>query len=340
MEAVKPYISSLSLKTTYGIQGNVLSDVSPNIILENPQLPDYYNQYTSTINRLPNPYLDWERTKSWNWGMNLGLFDNKFTLDIDGYLRNSKPLSLYPLSSEYGGTKIHQNGAGLQNSGLEVTASFSPIKKKDMQLRMSMNFSKNWNKVTSKPGIKKQAINTGAYLDGNRTSDGTILEEGYSVNGFWVYSFDKLDSETGYPVFKNMDMTDYKSISEFLTYVDSKDPLMSAGININFSYKNFSFNTGLAATLGGKTLLNNPYSNFSYGTLPTPETNLNKELINRWRVPGDESKTNIPGVYNGGIPVTIKDPSGSSNNFYTMWASSDARLVSKSFLRCRQIAAS
>lgn len=340
MQAVNPYISTLALKATYGIQGNVLTNYSPELILTNPEIINEYQQFGSTIRRLPNELLDWERTRSWNWGMNLGLFDNKIMLDIDGYLRNSKPLSSFPLTPEYGTTQLPQNGSVIENSGIEVTASFSPIKKKDMNLRISMNFSKNWNTVKDKSKTTKESISTQDYLNGNKTARGMILEQGYPVNGFWVYSFDKLDSETGYPIFKNMDMTDFSSIANYLTYAGSKDPLMSSGININFSYKNFSINTGLAATLGGKTLLINPYENFYYGALPDSEYNLNKELTNRWRNPGDEQKTTIPGVYTGGIPVTIKDPNGNTNDMYNMWANSDDRLVSKSFLRCRQIAVS
>lgn len=342
MDVVKPYISTLSFRATYGIQGNVLTNISPNLILQLPSLSTDYNQFVSDIasKGLPNPFLDWERTKTWNWGTNIGLFKDKVTFDIDGYLRNSKPLSLHPLTPEYGGYKIAKSGAQIQNSGIEVTARFNPIAKKDIKLGVSVNFSKNWNSVKSARKDDSQSITTASYLTGNTTNDGIVLEEGYSVNGFWVYDFDRLDPETGYPLFNKLDVTDFNSIADLLTYAGSKEPLMSAGININFSYKQFSLNTGLSATLGGKTLLPDPYFNFYKGTLPGADVNLNKELNNRWRQPGDEAITNIPGLFTGGN-ISVKDPSGFTGfDMYQMWARSDARLVSKSFLRCRQIALS
>lgn len=339
MQAVKPYISTLTLKATYGLQGNVLTGYSPELILSWPSLSDDYKQFVSTINRIPNPLLDWERTKTWNWGVNLGLFDDKLLLDVDTYVRNSRPLSLYPLTPEYGGSKLMQNGAGLKNSGIEVTASFTPINKKDLQLRLNLNFSKNWNEVTEIADDQTRSITTHNYLNGNSAGSGFLLEEGYDAKGFWVYDFSGLDPETGYPLFNKLDMTDYNSIADYLHFAGSKESVMSAGVNINLSYKNLTLNTGLVANLGGKTLLPNPYNAFQNGLLPAPEANLNRELMNRWKQKGDEVWTTIPGVYTGGDQIIV-DPSGLRSDQYSMWASSTDRLVSKSFLRCRQIALS
>lgn len=336
-QALKPYLSTAQFRLTYGIQGNVQNNVGPELILSVPSLYSVYNQFASTITRLPNANLGWERTHTLDIGTNLGFFDDKINFDIDGYWRRSKPLASSKMTPENGTNyAIPQLGSVIENSGIEVTASFRPIKKDDMQLGMSINFSKNWNKVNRKVNDETQTVRTAQYLIGNKLKTGMLLEKGYSVDGFWVYAFDGLDPETGYPMLKYMDMEDYDKISDFLVYAGSKTPLMTAGININFSYKNFSIATGLSALLGGKTLLTNPYDAFINGYLPGPEVNLDNVLTERWKKPGDEAHTNIPAVFSGGT-ISLIDPSGYSNDIYSMWAASDVRLVSKSFLRCRTI---
>lgn len=70
--------------------------------------------------------------------------------------------------------------------------------------------------------------------------------------------------------------------------------------------------------------------------------NLDKELLKRWKKPGDELITNIPGVYTGKTDeyVTLPDKNlggvfGSSVDRYNMWQNSDIRVVRSDFLRCQ-----
>lgn len=339
MEGIKPYISTLGVKATYGLQGNALTRISPDLILLKPRLSDIYYQYYTSITQLPNPNLKWERTKTWNTTFEFGMFDDKILFVVDGYGRNSSPVSNSQLLPEYGASNnIPQNVAKIDNKGIEVTASFSPIKTKDMKLAMTLIYSKNWNNVKQAGYNENMKPSTTNFLSGNITTDGQLLREGYPVNGFWGYALDGLDPTNGYPQFKYMDMTDYESQADFLTYIGEKESYMTAGINLNFSYKSFSLASNLAANIGGKQFLPNPYDKFISSRIPFSEVNLSKELNDRWRKPGDEAYTTIPGVYTGGNPNTT-DPSGQNRNIYAMWTQSDARVASSSFLRCRQISA-
>lgn len=72
--------------------------------------------------------------------------------------------------------------------------------------------------------------------------------------------------------------------------------------------------------------------------MPSPISNINRDLLNRWQKPGDEAHTNIPGLptWQRGIGWTLPntDPGESP---IPMWEKSDAMVVNASFLRCRNI---
>ena len=102
-------------------------------------------------------------------------------------------------------------------------------------------------------------------------------------------------------------------------------------------WKDLQVSASFALILGSKKRLPNPYSTFTYGKMPSPLSNLSKELLNRWKQPGDELHTNIPGLYTSVADIlNLYTPDGYFTNRYEMWANSTARLVSGSFFRCNQ----
>lgn len=93
--------------------------------------------------------------------------------------------------------------------------------------------------------------------------------------------------------------------------------------------------------LGAKKRLPSPYASFANGgaRIPDETVNLSKDLNKRWKKPGDEKYTNIPGfVVSAGYQMTL--PDNGVANWMDMWAQSDERVVDASFLRCQQISLS
>lgn len=132
----------MNIRATYGIQGNALTRLSPDLILTQGTVKEVYNRYYSTISQIPNPNLSWERTKTWNFGIDLSLF-NKFFMNVEYYTRRSNAIISQDLPFEYGMLSMRRNGGIIHNRGLEYTLSFSPIQKKDYALNVSLNASKN-----------------------------------------------------------------------------------------------------------------------------------------------------------------------------------------------------
>lgn len=329
------WITTLNFRGTYGIQGNALTRISPELILTQNGVKKGYNQYYSTISQIPNPYLSWERTKTWNFGLDLELF-NMFYMNLEYYTRRSNAVVSLDLPYEYGISKMQRNGGIIRNRGIEYTLSFTPLQKRDYALSVSLNASKNWNK-----GGKTQIETThSTFLSGK--SD-YILKEGYPLSAFWSYSFAGLD-ENGKPTFNLLDVPEEErdsSIEEtsFLVYSGQKEPNFTGGIGLSFRYKSLTLNTNFALIVGNKKRLTSPYKDFggSRSTMPDPTSNTNRDLLNRWKAPGDEAYTIIPALPTGVEPLIKLPNNESGESLIQMWEMSDAMVVSGSFLRCRNM---
>ncbi len=339
------WLDQLNLRASYGLQGNVVNSISPDLIVEYGNMLPGYNQYELSIVNLPNPYLKWERTKTWNLGLDLRLF-NDFSMNLEYYGKRSNVIVSQDVAEEYGMTKMRLNGGVIYNHGIELSMNMTLLRHKDYGLTLGFNAAKNWNKSeTDDVTVKMDEVNKYDFING---SSSRPLKKGYPVSGFWSYSFAGLDPETGYPTFNNIEFEEADSDIDpttFLVYSGQKNPYFSGGFNLRFRYKSFSIGTDFAVSLGAKKRLPNPYSSFrGRGKLPDPYYNLSKDLLDRWQKPGDEQWTNIPALYTAVAGDGTKDgynlklPDGTAaNSRYEMWANSDVRVADASFLRCTQI---
>ena len=335
MTRIDRYIHNLSLKATYGIQGNALTNLSPELTLYQSGVVATYNQYSSTILRIPNPELGWERTRTWDWGLELGLF-RVINVNLDYYWKRSNAVIAQELPQEFGIAQMEINGGIIYNSGVEVTVNFSPVNRKNFGMSVSVNSSKNWNKG----GEPTAVVTTNDYLSGR--SD-IIVEEGYPLGAMWSFSYAGLNPENGRPTFNLMDVPEEERSPDvdpttFLVYSGQKDPYFTGGLVLGFRYKSLNLNTSFALLLGGHKRLPSPYANFRLsGTrIPSPEYNLDKDLAKRWKKPGDEAFTDIPALFNT-MESAFMRPDGQTQTYVSAWEQSDYMLVSASFLRCRQI---
>ena len=331
MAKANDIISDLNVKATYGIQGNADLTKTPDLVLQLQGIKDLYNSYYSTIVSIPNPDLSWERTYSWDLGLELQLFQ-AVNIVLDYYTRRSNAVISHDIPYENGVETMSINGGRLYNRGFEGTISFNPVVTDNFGLNISVNASKNWNKGGETPFDARYTD----FLNGVSTS---VLKEGYPVDGFWSYSFAGLSPTDGRPLFNNLDTDSAIALDDpttVLVYSGSKEPDFTGGMNLSVRYKNLTLNSSFALLLGGHQRLSSPYRDFYQGKrIPEPYVNLTRRLNDRWKQPGDEAKTTIPalsGEYNSiSLPFSVQD------NWMNVYAYSDALVVSSSFLRCRNL---
>ena len=112
-----PWLNQLNLRATYGIQGNVVNSVSPDLIAQYRGIIGGYDEYYLTISSLPNPLLKWERTKTWNLGLDMQLF-NGITMSFEYYGRRSNAIINQDIAQEYGMATMKLNGGRIHNHGI------------------------------------------------------------------------------------------------------------------------------------------------------------------------------------------------------------------------------
>ena len=337
-----PWLDQLNIRATYGIQGNVVNSISPDLIVAYEGLLSSYNEYYLSISSLPNKQLKWERTKSANLGADISLFG--ITMNLEYYWRLSNAIIRQDVAQEYGVKSMPLNGGLISNEGVEFSMNYTPIRTKDFAWTIGMNAGKNWNKSeTDDRTAKADELSDINFISG---SSDRPLKKGYPLSAFWSYQFTGLDPKNGYPTFA---YATYETVAAdgsvdpttFLVYSGQKEPGFSGGFNTRLRWKGFNIGIDFAANLGASKRLPNPYSTFTQCKMPDIFSNLSKELNNRWKQPGDELHTNIPALY-----TSIRElnqlylPNGRHPYIYEMWGDSDIRVANASFLRCTQISLS
>lgn len=327
MKNVK-WLDQLRMRASYGIQGNTIQSISPDLILAHQGVIGHYNQYGNSISSLPNPELTWESTQTWNVGFDLQLL-KWITMTAEYYHRASDAIVYQEVAKEYGQSSLALNGGRVTNEGFEITMNVTPVQTDDFSWTIGFNTSQNRNSAMNVDSGLNQVYD---FIHG---VSGKILKQGYPLSGFWSYAFKGLNQETGYPEFSKLEGSS-NDPSEFLVYSGQKDPTFTGGLNTRFRWRSISFSADFSALLGAMKRLNNPFTNGE--RLPSPYVNLDRELLTRWQNPGDA--TTVPAFFHGQSSAYLVLPNGSQESMYDMWGNSDLRVVNASFLRCTQMSLS
>ena len=328
-------VSDLSLRFSYGYQRNMATNYSPSLIVKVPSSSAssaVTDQNTGEdlleISSLPYEDLRWEKTSSYNYGVDMGLFDNKIRVGFEYYVKKGKDMITSLLvPREYGIENMPVNGGSMNNSGWELSVSFTPVRTKNFTWDMGLNTSKNNNKIT-KVGMQNLTWKTAV--------SGDYYKKGYAVSSFWAFDCEGIDQTTGYPII-NLDMPEgsdpLNDPTVYMKYAGKLDPDFTGGLTMSFRYKQLSLSTGFYLQVGGKKFLMNAYES---QTLPSEYENLSSELNTRWR-PGD-TDARFPGLPDKNV-VNFLLPGTTTvyTNEYEMYNYSNARVVNASSLKCNNV---
>lgn len=277
------WIDELSLRASYGLQGNIDKNTSPYLIGtfdKTSVLPGYIESIISAENA-PNPNLKWEKTKNVNVGLNLELLRGRIRLNADYYYRRSTDLissRQLPLETGFASTTV--NWASMENSGWELALNTRNIDTKNFTWSTTLNLGFNTNKILNETVAE------------NSTYPG---REGYPVGAIFAYRTAGLDDE-GYPLFLAKDGSK-QTAAEFFrlnrfgastlsaeeqrdlyTYVGSSEPECSGGFINTFEWKNWQLGVNFMFNLGMKVRVQPSYSPTYYDR----GLNTNRDILNRW----------------------------------------------------------
>ncbi len=322
-------ISYLKLRASYGLTASMGSATNSSIVLK-PQttVRPYANEIESGIyiQDLENSDLTWEKQYSTNLGVDAGFFDSRLNITVDAYKKKGFDLIAGIRTSGIGGQYIKQaNYANLDTKGAELTIGGEIIRHKDWGWKTNLTVGYNKDKITNaknQPIIFDMIVPEG----GNK--------QGYPVNGLFSLDFKGLEHDTGIPNFVNeqgevsrgVNLQDVET--KYLRYVGPVDPPVNGGFSNTFRYKSLSLNVLLTYQAGNKIRLNNVFSP-TYSDLNA----MPKEFADRWTLPGDEKKTNIPSIMDALTNYRI-----GSDYPYNNYNYSSARIADGGFVRLKYVA--
>ena len=106
-------------------------------------------------NTLANPTITPERLMSREIGLELKLLNNRIGFDITYYNNQNKDLLIFvPVTGSTGFNAQYMNAATMENKGIEIMGNVVPITTPDFNWSITVNFTKNKNKVlTLAPGV-------------------------------------------------------------------------------------------------------------------------------------------------------------------------------------------
>lgn len=332
------FLNDLAIRASYGIQGNVHPDQTPNLIASLGTLESLSQEYVSTLHKLPNDKLKWEKTRSYNIAVDWAFWNNRVYGSLDVYYKKGvDQVVTKSVAPSTGASSVSINDGDVENKGWDLAVSVVPIQTKNWMWSMSFNTGKNYNKVLN---AGNSTVTWQDYIMG------TMVSNGNAVNSFYSYKFDKLDSN-GYPTFKDTNEKDEEGNAVVHSQQEMYDrafvlsgkhePDLTGGFSTFLKYKNITLNALFSFSFGNKIRLNDLYES-SGQRLPYPDQNMSSEYVNRWREPGDEDRTIIPVLSGSTLQINDRDVTYRiADNKWEMYNKSDIRVVSGSFLRCRSM---
>ncbi|MCM4170870.1 TonB-dependent receptor [Arenibacter sp. TNZ] len=237
-------VSNLKLRASYGEVGNATS-ISPydtqSTVTQTQYDFDGSPAYGFAINNLANKNLVWERSKELNFGLNMGLFNNRISTSIEVYDRKTVDLILGDkLPNSTGFTDVVANVGEIRNSGVEVLLNTVNIDKEDFRWSTSVNFSKNKNEVTKLAGGLTQDIGNNRFV-----GESVNALYYYEVAGIWqtdeAAEAEGFGYEPGNVKFVDQNGDGKITEDDDRVIVGSEVPDFIMGIQNQIKYKNIDF---------------------------------------------------------------------------------------------------
>ena len=184
-----------------------------------------------------------ELTTSLEFGFDGRFFDNRLGFDVTFYKTNSvNHLLSLPLAPASGFSNQYINAGNIENAGVELTLTGSPIKKNDFTWDVTLNYARNVNSIVSlHPDIKQTLLSSGY----GRTA-GVLVKEGGAYGDLYTEGWARTPS--GQFI---MDGAGKPVVSSSQEFLGNFNPKFTLGLNNAFSIGKISLNVLVDARIGG-----------------------------------------------------------------------------------------
>lgn len=280
-------IDNLKLRFSYGQIGSQGVDIYETLAKLDNTAGAVFGKIVEpgyVMSALPNN-LKWETTTATNIGLDYGFFNNRIAGSLEFYHKVSDELLISRnIPIMMGVTSLRDNSAKVQNQGFEINLNVSPVRTRDFEWQVGVNYSYNDNKILEIYGEKNDDI-------GNRWFIGEPIGVVYTYKciGLWQESDMGTEeailygAESGKPRFEDVPdengEIDYVINDQDRQIVGYTVPPHLLGLRTSFSYKNFTLSIAGNGAFGHVKRATYQYYNdprfrnfnFSYWTPETPE---------------------------------------------------------------------
>ncbi|HEY1202432.1 MAG TPA: SusC/RagA family TonB-linked outer membrane protein [Niastella sp.] len=205
---------------------------------------------TSSPLKIPGYYLQPEKNKSFEAGMQWNLLNNRLNLDLTWYTSNITNQYFQNISVSPGlgaGTHADVNGGNIRNRGIEASVSYNVLRSANFSWTTTGNFSHNENKVLE---LFNSAIVANPSPDQMYalTGGSGFLKQGGSFGDIYGRAF-KRDA-AGHIIVDNTGMPTFADN----IYLGNPNPKTILGWNNAFKIKDFTVNFLIDGKFGGKVM--------------------------------------------------------------------------------------
>ena len=150
---IKRVLSFAKLRTSFGLNGNVPDKFIGDYTLQGSYGTNKYNGAVGyVIGTFPNKGLRWEKTRTFEVGLDLGFIQNRINANFTLYDRlTSDKIQSMTLPHSSGASAINTNNGSFRNRGVEIETNFRIIDKNDLHWSLAINAAYNKNTVVKLP---------------------------------------------------------------------------------------------------------------------------------------------------------------------------------------------
>ncbi len=253
---------------------------------------------------VPNATLEPSSTSEFELGTEMTFWGNRLHIDAAYYFKQAKNEVIPAVASGTSGyNAVLLNSGTVQNSGIELLISGTPMKKNNFIWTETFNMTYNDNKVTS--------LSTGSAnypVGGSRAGEDENISVAYmsqtlGKSAYQIYVADPvrddkgaivIDPETGAP----------EAGTNYVDVGSGIDPWM-AGINSEFRYKHWNLSFLIDGKFGGKIFSGTNWYGYQFGL--SKETVTGRDLT--YGTNGDNPQTYYANVSNYNPGIFIYDAS-------------------------------
>ena len=288
MEEVKKHFDLFKLRSSAGYTGKV--SFSPFQAMTMYQYSNQY-EYKNGIGAIPvtigNVDLCWERTMTYNVGLDFSMFGNRLNLVVDAYIRNTTDLLLDQSKAPSTGVTTAKGNLGeMQNKGLELQIDGYIIRNNNFSWKLGAMGAMNRNKITKINEALKEINEKNQANASNSLTPLPQYAEGESVTALKLVRSAGIDPATGQEVYIKRDGTltfEYDPADRVL--IGDTEPAYNGNFSTHVYWKGFSLYALVNCRLGAWVYNTTRVSKVEGSD---PHYNADQRVFDdRWKQPGD-----------------------------------------------------